>query len=79
MATQAKRVTVYLEPDLHKALRLKVKAVETSTSISKLVNNAVRETIAKDSEDFAAFEGRVGDPLISYDVMVKKLKPSKSR
>ena len=72
MVMQAKRATVYLEPDLHKALRLK--AVETSTSVSELINNAVREAIAEDSEDFAAFESRVGEPLISYEEMVKKLK-----
>ena len=72
MATQTKRATIYLEPDLHKALRLK--AVETSTSVSELVNNAVREAIAEDSEDFAAFDDRVAEPLISYDEMVKRLK-----
>ena len=72
MTTQAKRATVYLEPDLHKALRLK--AVETSTSVSELINNAIREAIAEDAEDIAAFKGRVREPLISYDEMVKRLK-----
>jgi hypothetical protein len=72
MAVQAKRATVYLEPDLHKALRLK--AVETSTSVSELINNAVREAMAEDAEDFSAFEERVGEPLIGYDEMVKRLR-----
>ena len=72
MTTQVKRATVYLEPELHKALRLK--AVETSRSISELVNNAVREALAEDAEDIAAFEERAGEPLISYDEMVKRLK-----
>jgi post-segregation antitoxin (ccd killing protein) len=72
MSTQAKRATVYLDPDLHKALRLK--AVETSQSISELINNAVREALAEDAEDIAAFEKRAGEPLISYDEMVKRLK-----
>jgi len=72
MATAAKRVTVYLDPDLHKALRLK--AVETSQSVSELVNRAVREALGEDAEDIAAFEERAGEPLIAYDVMVKKLK-----
>jgi post-segregation antitoxin (ccd killing protein) len=72
MATQAKRATIYLDPDLHKALRLK--AVEMSRSVSELVNDAVREALAEDAEDLAAFERRVGEPLISYDEMVKKLK-----
>ena len=72
MTTQAKRATVYLDPDLHKALRLK--AVETSRSISELVNNAIREALAEDAEDIAAFEQRAGERLISYDEMVKRLK-----
>jgi hypothetical protein len=72
MTTQAKRATVYLDPDLHKALRLK--AVETSRSISELVNNAIKEALAEDAEDIVAFEERAREPLISYDEMVKRLK-----
>ena len=72
MATATKRATVYLDPELHKALRLK--AVETSRSVSELVNNAVREALAEDAEDITAFEERVGEPLISYEEMVKRLK-----
>jgi hypothetical protein len=72
MTAQAKRATIYLDPDLHKALRLK--AIETSRSVSELVNDAVREAISEDAEDIAAFEERAGEPLISYDEMVKRLK-----
>jgi plasmid stability protein len=72
MATNAKRATIYLDPDLHKALRLK--AVETSRSVSDLVNEAVREALAEDAEDLAAFRERAGEPLISYDEMVTRLK-----
>jgi plasmid stability protein len=72
MATAAKRATVYLDPELHKALRLK--AAETSRSVSDLVNDAIREALAEDAEDISAFEERVREPLISYDEMVKRLK-----
>ena len=72
MATQAKRATIYFAPDLHKALKLK--SVETSRSITDLVNEAVREALSEDAEDIIAFEKRKGEPLISYDEMVKKLK-----
>lgn len=72
MAKTAKRATVYLDPILHKALKLK--AVETSRSISDLVNAAVREALADDSKDLAAFSDRAGDPVISYDEMLKRLK-----
>ena len=72
MTSQAKRATVYLDPDLHKALRLK--SAETSRSISEIVNNAIKEALAEDAEDIAAFEERAREPLISYDEMVKRLK-----
>jgi plasmid stability protein len=70
MATATKRATVYLDPELHKALRLK--AVETSRSVSDLVNDAIRQALAEDVEDINAFEERAGEPLISYDEMVKR-------
>ncbi len=72
MATKVKRATIYFEPDLHKALRLK--SVETSRSVSDLVNEAVRETLSEDAEDLAAFGERADEPLISYEEMVKRLK-----
>lgn len=67
-----KRATIYFEPDLHKALRMK--AVETSRSVTDLVNEAVRNALAEDAEDLAAFEARAAEPLISYEEMLKKLK-----
>jgi predicted transcriptional regulator len=72
MGTAATRATIYLDPELHKALRLK--AVETSQSLSKLVNDAIKESLAEDAEDIAAFEKRVKEPLISYETMIKRLK-----
>lgn len=72
MATLAKRSTIYFDPIIHKAL--KIKALETSRSVSELVNNAVRETLAEDAEDIAAFEERADEKLISYAEMVKRLK-----
>mgnify|MGYP006293466587 CR=1 FL=1 len=72
MATESTRVTVYFNPDLHKALKLK--SVETSRSLSDLVNEAVREALAEDAEDLSAFEERADEPLISYEEMIKELK-----
>ena len=51
-----------------------VTAVETSQSLSKLVNDAIKESLAEDAEDIAAFEERVKEPLISYETMMKRLK-----
>jgi len=72
MATLTKRATIYFDTNLHKALRLK--SVETSRSVSELVNNAVKEALAEDAEDLKAFEERAREPLMSYEEMVKRLK-----
>ena len=72
MKTATKRATIYLDPILHKALKLK--SIETSRTISDLVNQAVKEALTEDAEDLAAFEERANEPLLSYDEMVRKLK-----
>ena len=72
MSASPKRATIYLDPALHRAL--KIKAAETSTSISELVGSAVRQSLAEDAEDLAAFEQRAAEPLVSYEDMVKRLK-----
>jgi len=72
MATLSKRSTIYLDPALHHALRLK--ALETSCSMSKIINEALREALAEDANDLSAFEERADEPLVSYEQMVKKLR-----
>lgn len=72
MSTLTKRATVYLEPSLHKALRLQ--ALETSKSVSELINDAVRDELAQDAADFAAFDSRKHEPTIEFDDFVKGLK-----
>ena len=72
MAAQTKRATIYFDPDLHKALRLKT--VETNQSLSELVNEAVREALAEDAEDLSAFEERSEEPAIPYEEMIMGLR-----
>ncbi len=72
MSTMTKRSTIYFDPALHRALR--VKAAETSRSVSDLVNDAAREYISEDAEDLAAFPARSAEPLISYEDMLKRLR-----
>ena len=72
MSAAAKRATVYFRPELHRALR--VKAAETDRSISDLVNEAVRETLAEDAEDLAAFEDRARERTTSFEEVVKRLR-----
>ena len=72
MGNLAKRATVYFDPAMHTALRHK--ALETSRSLSDIVNDAVRQTLAEDAEDLAAFEERIHEPLITYEALLKELK-----
>jgi predicted transcriptional regulator len=72
MTTQNKRTTIYLDPELHKALRLK--AAANSKSVTELINDAVRESLAEDIKDIKAIKEREKEPLISYDEMIKRLK-----
>ena len=74
MDTTPKRATVYLDPALHRALRLK--AAETERSLSDLVNEAVQLSLAEDAEDLAAFEDQVNEPSLPYEDVVKDLKRS---
>ena len=57
MSTFAKRSTVYFDPVIHRALRLK--SAETDRSISDLVNDAVKASLAEDAEDLAAFDRKM--------------------
>lgn len=68
----AKRATVYFEPEIHRALRLK--AATSDRSISDMVNDAVKLTLAEDAEDLEAFEKRKREPNLDFEQFVKALK-----
>ena len=72
MTALSKRSTIYLESTLHQALR--IKSIETSRSMSELINEAVKQALSEDAEDISAFEERAHEPVISYEQMVKRLK-----
>ncbi|MEE8343208.1 MAG: ribbon-helix-helix domain-containing protein [Gammaproteobacteria bacterium] len=72
MSGKPKRATVYFDAELHRALRLK--AVETDQSMSELVNEAVKLSLAEDAEDLAAFEERAREPNLAFENVVKDLK-----
>ena len=75
MRTQGnKRATIYLEPELHKALKLK--SVQSERTISDLVNTAVRQSLAEDYEDLTAFEERKNEPNLDFEEVLKELKGS---
>lgn len=72
MESSSKRVTVYIKPEYHRAL--KVKAAETEYSVSDLVNSAVKQALHEDAIDLEAFEKLPGEPLLNFEDVVKKLK-----
>ena len=72
MEDSPKRATVYFDPDLHQALRLK--SAVSSRSISELVNDAVRLHLAEDAEDLAAFGKRAREPRMRFETLVGSLR-----
>jgi hypothetical protein len=70
--SEAKRATIYLEPALHRALRLK--SAETDATISDIVNAAVREALAEDADDLAAVAERRSEPARPFAAFVSDLR-----
>ena len=70
--SSAKRATVYFEPEIHRALRLK--AAASDKSISDMVNDAVKLTLAEDAQDLEAFEARKREPNLDFEQFVKALR-----
>jgi hypothetical protein len=68
----SKRATVYFEPEIHRALRLK--AAVTDRSISDTVNDAVKLALAEDAEDLAAFEERADERSVDFETVVRSLR-----
>ena len=72
MEITTKRTTVYLDQELHQALRMK--AAVTDRSMSDLINEMIRERLAEDAEDLRAFRDRADEPVISYESLLQDLE-----
>lgn len=72
MANLSKRSTIYFEPSIHQAL--KMRAASSNTTISELVDEAVRHLMLEDQEDLQAIKDRVEEKEISYETMLDELK-----
>jgi len=72
MSVTTKRATIYLDPELHRAVRLK--SAHTNRTISDIVNDSLRLALSEDQEDLAAFDDRANEPLMSYESLLAKLK-----
>jgi len=72
MGEEAKRATIYLPADLHRALRMKAAAADRS--VSALVSEAVRLSLAEDAEDLEAFERRSKERNLRFENVVRTLR-----
>lgn len=72
MGAAAKRATIYLPAEVHRALRLKAAAADRS--ISDLVSEAVRLSLAEDAEDLEAFEKRSRERSLKFENVVRALR-----
>lgn len=69
---KSKRVTVYFEPAIHKALRLR--AATLYRSVSDVVNDSVRLSLAEDAADIEAFSARRKEKSVSFESIVTRVK-----
>ena len=68
----AKRATVYLDPELHRAVR--IKAAETERTVSELLNEALRQSLAEDADDLEAFRSRSKEPSLDFETVLKDMR-----
>ncbi len=74
MKAEYKRTTVYLDPKLHQAL--KIKSAQSGRTISELISSAIKQSLAEDYEDLDAFEKRKNEPNVDFEDVFKDLKHS---
>ena len=72
MSQLSQRSTVYFDPQMHKALRLK--AAQENRSISDIVNEAVTLLASEDADDIADFDSRQSESTLDYASFVTALK-----
>ena len=68
----SERTTVYLDPKLSRAI--KIKAIQMNISVSELVNEAVRFSLKKDAIDLKTIKDRSHEPAKSFENVLKDLK-----
>lgn len=72
MALLSKRSTIYFDPAIHRAL--KMRAASNNQSISEIVDEAAKLLMSEDHEDLTAFANRVGEKEISYEALLEDLR-----
>lgn len=71
---ETKRATIYFDAHVHRALRLR--AAACNRSISDMVNEAVRKTLAEDADDLRDADQRQAEPSTIFEEFVTSLRDS---
>ena len=71
---ESKRATIYFDADVNRALRLR--AAACNRSISDMVNEAVRMTLAEDADDLRDADQRQDEESIGFEEFVSSLRNS---
>ena len=71
---ESKRAAIYFDADVHRALRLR--AAACNRSISDMVNEAVRMTLAEDADDLRDADQRQDEESIGFEEFVSSLRNS---
>lgn len=66
------RATVYLDPRLYRAV--KIKAASSDRSVSELVNEALQLALREDAADLEAFEARKRQSSRPFEDVLRSLK-----
>ena len=67
-----KRTTIYLDPKLHRAI--KIKAIQINSSISEIIKEALRLALKEDAADLDAIKDRGHETSRSFESVLKDLK-----
>jgi len=74
MARRQKRTTVYLDPEVVKAV--KIKAALSGKSVSDLANEGLVRLLREDARDLKIFRERQKQRVSSYEDFIAKLEKS---
>ena len=72
MKVNIRRTTIYLDEQLHHALH--IKSIETRHSVSDIISESIKYSLAEDAADYAALEDRKNEPAITFANVLKNLK-----
>jgi len=69
---ESRRAIIYFDADVHRALRLRTAAC--NRSMSNMVNEAVRMSLAEDSDDLCDADQRLTEESIGFEEFVINLR-----